>query len=160
MYKFIKIRHDIIKQCHGNYKEMTKFSYKLEIEIFRNSTQKKIGCPEGFSLKGLGVQIGTQTPCWLRPWAYAPGPLGESDPVRCFQTTIIMDLAQGHGCSNFFRGEFSPEWYMFFPIDRYFTHIKERSILNSTNSFQLVERLNPHTLNMINQLTALLCYPS
>ena len=39
MYKFIKIRH-IIKQCHGNYKEMKKFNYKLEIEIFRNSTPK------------------------------------------------------------------------------------------------------------------------
>ena len=34
MYKFIKIGHDIIKQCHGNYKEMKKFNYKLEIEIF------------------------------------------------------------------------------------------------------------------------------
>ena len=33
MYKFIKIRHDIIKQCHVNYKEMKKFDYKLEIEI-------------------------------------------------------------------------------------------------------------------------------
>ena len=40
MYKFIKIRHDIIKQCHGNYKEMRKFNYKLENEIFRNSTLK------------------------------------------------------------------------------------------------------------------------
>ena len=39
MYKFIKIRHDIIKQCHVNYKEMKKFNYNLEIEIFRNSTQ-------------------------------------------------------------------------------------------------------------------------
>ena len=39
MCKFIKIRH-IIKQCHGNCKEMKKFNYKLEIEIFRNSTQK------------------------------------------------------------------------------------------------------------------------
>ena len=24
MYKFIKIRHDIIEQCHGNYKEIRK----------------------------------------------------------------------------------------------------------------------------------------
>ena len=32
--------HDIINQCHGNYKEMKKFNYKLEIEIFRNSTPK------------------------------------------------------------------------------------------------------------------------
>ena len=55
MYTFIKIRHDIIKQCHGNYKEMGKFNYKLEIEILRNSTQKmgvlrgsfqKFGCPK------------------------------------------------------------------------------------------------------------------
>ena len=38
MYKFIKIRHDIIKQCNGYYKEMKKINYKLEIEIFRNST--------------------------------------------------------------------------------------------------------------------------
>ena len=66
MYKFIKIRHDIIKQCHGNYKEMRKFNYKLQIEIFRNSTQKN-GCPERFFFEGLGVQKGTQTPCWLRP---------------------------------------------------------------------------------------------
>ena len=44
-----------------------------------------------------------------------------------------MDLAHGHGCSNFFRGKFIPLLYMFFPIDRYFTHIEERSILNSTN---------------------------
>ena len=42
MYKFIKIRHDIIKQCHGNYKEMKRFNYKLEIEIFRNSTQNNL----------------------------------------------------------------------------------------------------------------------
>ena len=47
MYKFIKIRHDIIKQCHGNYKEMKKFNYKLEIAIFRNSTQKNLGVLRG-----------------------------------------------------------------------------------------------------------------
>ena len=50
MYKFIKIRHDIINQCHGHYKEMKKFNDKLEIEIFRNSTQKN-GCPEGYFLR-------------------------------------------------------------------------------------------------------------
>ena len=43
MCKFIKIRHDVIKQCRGNCKEMKKFNYKLEIEIFRNSTQKNVG---------------------------------------------------------------------------------------------------------------------
>ena len=53
MYKFIKIRHDIIKQCHGNYKGMKKFNCKLEIEIFRNSTQKYLGVLRG-SFNGLG----------------------------------------------------------------------------------------------------------
>ena len=43
MFKFIKIRHDIIKQCHRSCKEMKKFNHKLEIEIFRNSTQKYLG---------------------------------------------------------------------------------------------------------------------
>ena len=47
MYKFIKIRHDIIKQCHGNYMEMKKFNYKLEIEIFRNFTLKELGVLRG-----------------------------------------------------------------------------------------------------------------
>ena len=53
MYKFIKIGHDIIKQCHRNYKEMEKFNYKLEIEIFRNSTLKNLGVLRG-SFKGFG----------------------------------------------------------------------------------------------------------
>ena len=43
MYEFIKIRHDIIKQCHGDHKEMKKFNFKLEIEIFRYSTLKDLG---------------------------------------------------------------------------------------------------------------------
>ena len=47
MYKFIKIRHDINKQCHGNYMEMKEFNYKLEIEIFRNSTLKKLDVLRG-----------------------------------------------------------------------------------------------------------------
>ena len=47
MYKFIKIRHDIIEQCHGNYEEMKTFNYKLKIEIFRNSTVKKLGVLRG-----------------------------------------------------------------------------------------------------------------
>ena len=47
MYKFSKIRHDIIKQCHRNYKEMKKFNYKLEIEIFGNSTLKNLGVLRG-----------------------------------------------------------------------------------------------------------------
>ena len=47
MYKFITIRHDINTQCHGNYKEMKEINYNLEIEIFRNSTQKKLGVLRG-----------------------------------------------------------------------------------------------------------------
>ena len=47
MYRFIKIRQDIIKQCHKKYKEMKKFNYKLEIEIFRNSTLKDLGVLRG-----------------------------------------------------------------------------------------------------------------
>ena len=53
MYKIIKIRHDIIKQCHGNYKEMKKFKFKLEIKIFRNSTHKNLGVLRG-SFQGFG----------------------------------------------------------------------------------------------------------
>ena len=41
MYKFIKIRHDIIKQCHGNYEEMKKFNYKLDILRFLEIPHKK-----------------------------------------------------------------------------------------------------------------------
>ena len=32
MYKFINIRHDIIKQWHGNYREMKNLNHKLEID--------------------------------------------------------------------------------------------------------------------------------
>ena len=53
MYKFIKIRYHIIKQCHGNYKKMKKFNYKLEIDIFRNSTQNNLGVLKG-SFQGFG----------------------------------------------------------------------------------------------------------
>ena len=42
-YKFIKIRHDIHFQCHGNYMEMKKVNYMLEIDILRNSSQKDVG---------------------------------------------------------------------------------------------------------------------
>ena len=40
MYKFIKLRHDILIQCHRNYMEMKKFNYMLEIYILRNSSEK------------------------------------------------------------------------------------------------------------------------
>ena len=47
MYKFIKIRHDILIQCHGNYMEIRKFNYMLEIEILRNSSQNILGVLRG-----------------------------------------------------------------------------------------------------------------
>ena len=47
MYKFIKIRHDILKQCHGNYMEMRKFNEMLEIENFKNSSQIFLGVLRG-----------------------------------------------------------------------------------------------------------------
>ena len=59
MHKFIKIRHDTIKQYHGNnshdivgnykgnYKEIKTFNYKLKTEIFRNSTLKNLGVLRG-----------------------------------------------------------------------------------------------------------------
>ena len=53
MYKVIKIRHDVIKQCLVNYKEMKKLKYKLEIEIFRNSTLKDVCVLRG-SFSGFG----------------------------------------------------------------------------------------------------------
>ena len=39
MYKFIKIRHDILIQW--NYMEMKKMHYMLDIDILRNSSLKK-----------------------------------------------------------------------------------------------------------------------
>ena len=50
----------------GIIRRWKKFNYKLEIEIFRNSTQNILGVLRVL-FKGLGVQKGTQTPCWLRP---------------------------------------------------------------------------------------------
>ena len=47
MYKFIKMMHDIIKQCHGNSKEMKQFNYKLEIEICLEISQKYLGVLRG-----------------------------------------------------------------------------------------------------------------
>ena len=57
------IRHDILIECHGNNMDMKKVNYMLEIDILRNSSQKKSGCPEGC----FSIQKDTQTPCWLRP---------------------------------------------------------------------------------------------
>ena len=35
----IEIRHDIRKQCHGNFIELKKFKDMLEMDIFRNYSQ-------------------------------------------------------------------------------------------------------------------------
>ena len=46
MYKFIRIRHDILIQWHWKYiiRDEKKFNYMLEIDILRNSSLKKSGC--------------------------------------------------------------------------------------------------------------------
>ena len=51
MYKFMKIRHDILIQCHGNYIEMKKVNYMLEIDVLKKFLTEKFGCPEGCFLK-------------------------------------------------------------------------------------------------------------
>ena len=47
MHKSIKIRHDILIQCHGNYMEIKEFNYILEIDILRNSSQRFLGVLRG-----------------------------------------------------------------------------------------------------------------
>ena len=47
MYKFIKIRHDILVQCHGNDMEMKKVNYMLEIDILGNFSQNILGVLRG-----------------------------------------------------------------------------------------------------------------
>ena len=53
MYKFIKLRHGILIECQGNYIEMIKFNYMLEIDILRNSSPKKVGVLTG-AFEGFG----------------------------------------------------------------------------------------------------------
>ena len=55
MYIFIKIRHDIPIQGHGNHMMMKKFNYMLKINILRNSSQKKLGVLRG-AFKGFGCR--------------------------------------------------------------------------------------------------------
>ena len=47
MYEFIKIRYNILIQCHGNYIEMKKFNYMLETDILSNSSPKYLGVMRG-----------------------------------------------------------------------------------------------------------------
>ena len=53
MYEFIKIRHDILIQCHGSYMEMEKINYMLEIDILRNTSLNFLGVLRGAFL-GFG----------------------------------------------------------------------------------------------------------
>ena len=46
--------------------DLKKFNYMLEIDIFRNSSQKNLGVLRG-AYKGFGCPKSHQTPCWLRP---------------------------------------------------------------------------------------------
>ena len=39
--------HDILIPCLWNYMEMEMFKYMLEIDILRNSSQKKLGVLRG-----------------------------------------------------------------------------------------------------------------
>ena len=66
MYKFIKIRHDILIQCHGNYMEMKIFNLYAWDWHLKKFLTKKNWVSWGVLSKGLGVQKDTQTPCWLR----------------------------------------------------------------------------------------------
>ena len=47
------------------------FNYMLEIDIFRNSSQKVLGVLKG-DICGFGCPNDTQTSCWLILW---PSPL-------------------------------------------------------------------------------------
>ena len=47
MYKSIKIRYDIIIQCHRNYIEMKRINYMLGIDILRNSSPIFLGVLRG-----------------------------------------------------------------------------------------------------------------
>ena len=57
MYRFIKIRHDIPIQTHGNYMEMTNVNYALDfLRHFKKFLTKKNWVSCGGLFKGLGVQ--------------------------------------------------------------------------------------------------------
>ena len=53
MHRFIKLRHGILIECQGNYMEMIKFNYMLDIDIFINSSPKKVGVLWG-AFEGFG----------------------------------------------------------------------------------------------------------
>ena len=100
MYKFIKIRHDIIKLCHGKYKEMKKFNYKLEIEIFRNSTQKTLGVLRGsLRSEARGLLDEPRTRLKFGDWAFSirlwnalPQQLKDSTMCQAFKKCLKTHL--------------------------------------------------------------------
>ena len=53
MYEFIKIRHNVLIQCHWNYMERKTFNYMLEIDILRNNSEKHLGVLRG-AFSGYG----------------------------------------------------------------------------------------------------------
>ena len=59
MYKLIKIRHDIIKQCHWKLYRDEKFNYMLEIDILRKFSPKFLGVLRGVFLR---VWVSKKTP--------------------------------------------------------------------------------------------------
>ena len=112
-----------VEQCHGNYKEMKEFNYKLEIEIFRNSTQKN-WMSWGVIFKGLGVQKGTQTPCWLRPWLDLFDDKHTSSVLPSWHSVFTLKKK---------TLSFSPFWLKYMLCNSCFTHVIH---LNSNQSFQ------------------------
>ena len=53
MYKFLKIKLDILLKYHGNYIEVEKFNYMLKNDILRNFSQKNFGVLRG-AFEGFG----------------------------------------------------------------------------------------------------------
>ena len=98
MYRFIKIRHDILIQCHENYMEMKKINYMLEIDILRNSSQffggvlrgafEGFGCPKRHPAGLDGPQkdqVGWRG--YLNPRAGSPASISGS-PATFFATIL------------------------------------------------------------------------
>ena len=77
-----------LNNVNGNHMEMRRFNYMLEIDIFRNTSQKDMGVL-GVVFKGLGVQKDTQTPCWLRPCIALLRPLDHQGRILMTVTYVI-----------------------------------------------------------------------
>ena len=61
MHLLIEIRHDTLIKCKWSCIEVEKFNNMLEIDIFRNSSQRSLGVlRDGF--EGLGVQMTPRGP--------------------------------------------------------------------------------------------------